>query len=71
MVGARSLHTERQHYIVRRDGSETLYDLDLPHGQYRNVAGEPAYAPRLAELRHALLRRLLELELHAPRTVAY
>jgi arylsulfatase A-like enzyme len=71
MQGARSLHTNCHHYIVRRDGSEVLYDLDRTHGQYEDVAREPGYQGLLAELRLDMLQRLLAMETHAPRTVAY
>jgi len=71
MQGARSLHTSCCHYIVRDNGSETLYDLDRPHGQYENVAGEPAYRERVAQLRLDMLQRLLAQARHAPRTVQY
>jgi arylsulfatase A-like enzyme len=71
MRGARSLHTRQHHYIVRQDGQETLYDLDLPHGQYLDKADDPAYRDQLAELRLAMLRRVLACESHAPRTAQY
>jgi arylsulfatase A-like enzyme len=71
MQGARSLHTSCHHYIVRRNGTEVLYDLDRTHGQYEDVAAEPGYQGLLAELRLTMLQRLLDMETHLPRTVAY
>jgi len=71
MRGARSLHTTCYHYLVRQNGTETLYDLDRPHGQYEDVAGDPSYQSLLADLRLTMLQRLLALESHAPRTVQY
>lgn len=71
MRNARSLHTACHHYILRRDGSETLYDLDAPHGQYVNKADDSAYQDLLAELRLAMLQRLFEMDRPLPRTAAY
>lgn len=71
MRHARSLRTRQHHYIVRLDGSETLYDLDLPHGQYTDKAGDPAYRDLLAELRLAMLGRLLQLTSPLPRAAHY
>jgi arylsulfatase A-like enzyme len=58
----KSLRTPGFRYIAHADGRERLWDLERDPGEYRDVAAEPAYAPALAELRHALLRRLIERE---------
>jgi arylsulfatase A-like enzyme len=49
-------------YAVHADGSETLFDLQEPHGEYRDLAAEPAHAPVLHEMRRAMILRSLEME---------
>ena len=58
----KALHTPQFRYIARADGREILFDLRQTHGEYCDVAGDAAYAETLAELRHELLRRLIERE---------
>ncbi len=58
-------------YIVETSGKETLYDIVKDPGEYQDVAGDPAYAPALAELRLELLRRLMEMERPVPRIWPY
>ena len=58
----KALHTPQFRYIARADGREILFNLDQAHGEYCDVAGDVAYAETLAELRHELLRRLIERE---------
>ena len=58
----KALHTPRFRYIARASGQEILFDLERPHGEYCDVAELPVYAQTLAELRHELLRRLIERE---------
>jgi hypothetical protein len=48
-----------------------LYDLARDPSGYRNLAEDRAYAPLLAEMRHALLTRLLERERPIPRVWPY
>ena len=71
MLGSKALRTAQYRYVVHADGREFLYDLDQPGGQYRNVANTEEYAESLADMRHALIQRLLEKERHLPRTVQY
>ncbi|MBT3379538.1 MAG: sulfatase-like hydrolase/transferase [Lentisphaerae bacterium] len=71
MQGSKALRTAQFRYVVRANGSEFLYDLNQPGGQYRNVAAADEYADDLARVRHTLIRRLLEQERHLPRTVQY
>ncbi len=67
----KALRTARFRYIARASGQEVLYDLSKEFGEYCDVAGEPAYAAALADLRHELLKRLLVRERPAPRTWTY
>ncbi len=70
-TGWKSLRTEQHRYVVHADGREHLYDLAAAWGDYRDVAGEPAYASELAEHRRLLLQRLLEMERPLPRVWPY
>jgi len=71
MTRWKTLRAERLRYVVEADGSEMLYDLTQDPDGYHNVAADPAYASALAELRHELLRRLLERERLTPRAWTY
>ncbi len=71
MEGARSLRTERFRYVAHADGRETLFDLGAPYGGLRDVAGGEAYRATLAELRLALITRLLAMARQSPLTVQY
>jgi arylsulfatase A-like enzyme len=69
--GAKSLRTAKYRYVSSADGQELLFDLDTdPHG-YLNVANESDYAQALAEVRHQMLRHLMQIEQPLPRTWAY
>jgi hypothetical protein len=48
--------------VIHADGSELLYDLRRPWGEYRDVSTEEAYTSNLADMRHQLLQRLVEAE---------
>lgn len=59
---AKTIRTDRYRYVSYADGREMLFDLEKdPHG-YRNLAGEAGYADILAELRHEMLKRLIQIE---------
>ncbi len=58
-TGYFTLRTARYRYTLRGESEEYLHDLDAPHGDYRNVAGDPACAEALSDHRARLLRRLL------------
>jgi hypothetical protein len=58
-------------YIVKADGSEVLVHPASDPGEYDNLATQPAHAAALADCRHELLRRLLELERPLARTWPY
>jgi arylsulfatase A-like enzyme len=69
--GWKTLRTEHSRYVVHADGSEALYDLRQDPLAYCDVSEDPAYAPTLAEVRHELLRRLIDQERPRPRVWAY
>ncbi len=49
-----SLRTERWRYIEWSDGHSELYDQNADPGEWRNLAGDPASAAVLAELKRQL-----------------
>ncbi|MCB0114896.1 MAG: sulfatase-like hydrolase/transferase [Caldilineaceae bacterium] len=69
--GWKSLRSERFRYVVHTNGHEHLYDLDAEWGDYRDVAGRPDYSAEQAEMRHALIQRMLEMERPLPRVWTY
>ena len=71
MTGWKTLRIEGFRYVVEASGRESLYDLARDPVGYHDVASEPAYAAVLAEVRHELLRRLIERERPIPRTWPY
>ncbi|MBI5833917.1 MAG: sulfatase [Armatimonadetes bacterium] len=48
--GNHTVRTERWRYIRYADGSQELYDMQADPNEWRNLAGDPAQAARLAEL---------------------
>ncbi|WP_158279899.1 sulfatase [Coraliomargarita sinensis] len=53
--------TERYNYTwYAKSGAEMLYDLEKDPGENRNVAGDPAYAEALKEMRALLVKRRAE-----------
>jgi len=71
MTGWKTLRMEGFRYVVGADGKEILYDLALDPGGYQDVSDDPSYASVLAEVRHELLRRLIERERPIPRVWPY
>jgi len=69
--GWKTLRTDRYRYVVHDDGTERLYDLQAPHGEYHDVASDADHADVLAALRRRLLQRLLHAERPLPRTWPY
>ena len=67
----RALRTDRYHYVMAPDGTESLYDLDAEFGKYRDVSDDDAYADALAELRRRLLVRINAAGAPEPRTWLY
>ena len=71
--GWKSLRTERFRYIIRSDGTESLWDLDADPGEYRDLALLPDgdTAATLGALRHELLAAILNSERPRPRAFPY
>jgi arylsulfatase A-like enzyme len=46
----RAVRSDRWRYIRYEGGGEELYDHDSDPGEWRNLAGDPRYAPVMAEL---------------------
>lgn len=69
--GAKVLRSAGHRYLVRADGSESLWDLQTDPGEYRDVAADPACAGVLAEHRRLLLQRLTAMERPRPRVWSY
>ena len=67
----KSVRTGTHRYVIHDDGTERLYDLTAPHGEYRDLAADPSHADTLYALRHRLLIRLLRSQHRLPRTWAY
>lgn len=70
-AGWKNLRTRRHRYVVEAGGKEALYDLARDPGEYTDLAGDPAQAGALAELRGRLLQRLIERERPLPRIWPY
>ena len=70
-AGWKCLRSDRYRYLIHADGKESLWDLAEDPGAYHDVAGSADYAQALAECRHMLLARLLEIERPLPRTWTY
>lgn len=65
------LRSERYRYVAHADSREFLYDLQLPLGQYQDVASNPIYDDALTSMRHMMLQRLIEMERPLPRVWPY
>lgn len=61
-TGWKTLRSKAYRYVIHADGGEQLYDLRVPWGEYRDVVGEEEHAKGLADMRHRLLQRLVEME---------
>ncbi len=70
-AGWKTIRTREFRYVINSDGSELLFDLRQRLGEYRDVSGEADYADVIAEHRHLLLQRLVEMERPLPRTWPY
>jgi len=70
-AGWKNLRTTRYRYLVHSDGRESLWDLQDDPQEYRDRAADPHYSAILAEHRHLLLQRLLEMERPLPRSWTY
>ncbi len=67
----KTLRTPRFRYVVTTDGTEQLFDLTQPLGEYHDVAARAEYAADLAEVRRELVQRLLSIERPLPRVWVY
>ncbi len=57
MYGSAMLRTATHAFIHYEDGSEELYDMVADPDQYTNLAGDPAQAALLSDLRETLFRK--------------
>ena len=71
MTGWRTLRTEQFRHVAEADGVESLFDLRQDAHAYHDVRGDPDYTPAMAELRHEMIRRLIDRERPIPRAWAY
>jgi arylsulfatase A-like enzyme len=69
--GWKSIRTHGYRYLINEDGRESLWDLEGDLGSYSDLAGDDRFQHLLAEHRHRLLQRLLEMERPIPRTWPY
>ena len=69
--GVKVLRTARYRYVAYADGRELLLDIEKDPLGYRNVADDPAYAQGLSEVRHQMLKHLIQAERFIPRKWAY
>lgn len=70
-TGWRTLRTEHHRYVLHEDGRECLWDLRQPLGEYHDLSADPRQAATLAEHRHELCRRMVQLHRPLPRTWPY
>lgn len=70
-AGWKSLRSDRYRYLIHDNGVEMLWDLDADPGAYHDLADSTVHAETLAECRHLLLSRLLEIERPLPRSWTY
>jgi arylsulfatase A-like enzyme len=69
--GWRSLRMDGFRYVALAGGEEHLYDLSEDPWEYRDVVHEANYRDALTEARHALVRRMIEIEQPLPREWPY
>lgn len=69
--GWKSLRTDTHHYLVRRDGSEMLFDPESDPGEYHDLSAAPEHAETLHAMRRALLEKILRIERGRPRLWRY
>jgi len=68
----KAVRTHAHKYCRSGDGDELLFDLAADPHELTNLAGDPAHAPALAEMRSEMLRRWFTVEKQYPRrTAAY
>ena len=70
-TGWKMLRSERYRYLCHADGSEKLWDLVADPSEYHDIAAEADSAEILAQHRHLLVQRLIEMERPLERTWGY
>jgi len=70
-TGIKVLRTRTHRYVSQADGKELLFDMQADPDGYQNVADDPARSQDLAQVRHQLLKHLLDMERPVPRTWPY
>lgn len=69
--GIKVLRTRRYRYVSHASGEEQLFDLEQDPDGYRDIADDPSRPAALAEVRHQMLKHLLEMERPIPRVWPY
>lgn len=57
----RGFRTRTHRYLLEADGRERLHDLTAEFGEYRDLSGTAGAEPVLAELRHQLACRMIQI----------
>ena len=70
-TGWKMIRSENYRYVTHAEGQEFLYDLSAEWGEYRDVSDDPDHADALAEHRHLLIKRLVEMEKPRKKTWGY
>lgn len=70
-AGWKALRTRQHRYLIHDDGQEALWQIDSDPSEYKNLATEASQAAVLAEHRHLLLQRLLQIERPLSKTWTY
>lgn len=70
-TGWRMVRTHQYRYIAHADGRERLFDLQVPLGEYADVANCQDYAPMLAGARRELISRMISAESPLPKAWTY
>jgi len=69
--GWKSLRTDKFRYVLGKDGTESLYDLRVPLGDYNDLAEDPRFGSELAMLRKTLIDRMVQAEVQLPADASY
>lgn len=70
-TGWKMIRSVDYRYVIHAEGQEFLYDLNAEWGEYRDVSDDPDHAAALAEHRHLLIKRLVEMEKPRKKTWGY
>jgi len=69
--GWKSLRNGQYRYLLHKDGSEALWDLQDDPGEYHDLANDPHNQTILATCRHQMLQHIIKIERPLPRTWPY